>query len=80
MARPFSPPKVASIAEQFGQMRADYDAAKNTRFKRRRTGMVSAGSAADYHYRTEQAFFGIIEQARELLDRKSTRLNSSHRV
>jgi len=66
MARSFSPPKVASIAEQFGQMRADYDAAKNTRFKRRRTGMVSAGSAADYHYRTEQAFFGIIEQAREL--------------
>ncbi len=58
---------VPTLAEQFATMRADYDAAKNTRFKRRRTGMLSAtGSAADYHYRTEQWYFGIIEQAREL--------------
>lgn len=66
MARSFAPPKVASVAEQFGQMRADYDAAKQTRFKRRRTGMIAQGSAGDYHYRTESAYFGIIEQAREL--------------
>ena len=65
--RPPRNSKVETIAEQFGRMRADYDAAKQTRFKRRRSGMVTAtGSAADYHYRIEQAYFGIIEQAREL--------------
>ena len=62
----FRVPEVATIAEQFGKMRADYDAAKQTRFKRRRNGMIAQGSAADYHYRTEQAYFGIIEQSREL--------------
>ena len=58
--------KVRGINEQFGSMQADYDAAHNTRFKRKRQGMIAVGSASDYHYRTEQAYFGIIEQAREM--------------
>ena len=57
----------SNVAELFAGARADYDAAKRTRFKRDRSGMmVSTGSAADYHYRTESAYFGIIEQARDL--------------
>lgn len=55
------------MAEMFAGAKADYDAARKTRFKRDRAGMIaSTGSAADYHYRTEQAYFGMIEQAREL--------------
>lgn len=57
----------SNVAEVLTGARADYDAAKKTRFKRDRSGMmVSTGSAADYHYRTESAYFGILEQARDL--------------
>lgn len=56
-----------TMAEMFSGAKADYDAARKTRFKRDRAGtMVSSGSASDYHYRTESAYFGMIEQAREL--------------
>lgn len=58
--------QIASFAEQFRNAKADYDAAKHTRFKRQRTGLIAAGSGADYHYRTEADFFGLIEEAREL--------------
>ncbi|MDX9862467.1 MAG: phage portal protein [Rhodospirillales bacterium] len=55
------------MADAFTRARADYDAARKTRFKRDRGNMVrSTGAAADYHYRTEQAYFGMIEEAREL--------------
>jgi lambda family phage portal protein len=57
-----------TMAAMFAGARADYDAAKKTRFKRDRAGLLaSTGSAADYHYRTEVAYFGMIEQSRELL-------------
>lgn len=57
-----------TMADVFARARADYDAARKSRFKRDRgVGMLrSTGSAADYHYRTEQAYFGMIEEAREL--------------
>jgi capsid protein len=57
---------IGTIAEQFRDARNDYDAAKRTRFKRERTGIVRSGSASDYHYRLESDFFGMIEEAREL--------------
>ena len=56
-----------TTAEIFARTRADYDAARKTRFKQDRGGsMIATGSAADFHYRTEMAYFGMIEQAREL--------------
>ena len=58
--------ELLSLAESFRELRNDYDAAKQTRFKRRRTGIVSSGSGADYHYRTEHAYFGAMETARDL--------------
>jgi len=47
------------------EARADYNAAKPSRFRRKRTGVQSFGSGADYHYRTETDFYGMIEQARD---------------
>lgn len=57
-----------TMAETFVKARADYDAARQTRFKQNRSGTMlrSTGSAADFHYRTEIAYFGMIEQARDL--------------
>lgn len=58
--------EVESICEQFRSLRADYDAAKKTRFRRTRTGIVPTGSGADYHYKTWTAYATILETARDL--------------
>lgn len=55
-----------SIVEQFDGLRSDYDAARQTRFKRKRVGIQGMGSHADYHYRTWTAYAGIMETARDL--------------
>ena len=51
-------------------IRADYDAAKNSRFVRTPTGISSIGSGADYHIRNDIDYIKIIEKARNL-DRNS---------
>lgn len=56
----------ANILEQFADLKADYNIGKPTRYKRKKSGIVALGSHADYHYRTEQAYFGAMESAREM--------------
>jgi len=55
-----------SLADAYGGMRADYIAAKTSRFRRRRTGVSASGSGADYHYRSESDYLRIMEQARDM--------------
>ena len=55
-----------NLASAFEGMRADYSAAKSSRFRRKRTGVSAAGSGADYHYRTEADFLKIMELARDM--------------
>lgn len=45
-----------------GQMRADYNAPKDTRFSRRRTGL---GGSGDSHYAIESNFYTTIENIRD---------------
>ena len=52
--------------EVFVETRADYDASQATRFLRRRTGVSSGGSGADYHYRHEHKYLYMLEQARDM--------------
>lgn len=66
MGRRRSPLDASNLSEMYRDLRADYDAARQTRFKRRRQGVVATGSGADYHYRTESAYFGAMETARDL--------------
>jgi len=47
-------------------MRSDYAAARQSRFRRRRTGIMGLGSGADYHYRSEADYLRIIEYARDM--------------
>lgn len=47
-------------------MRADYSAAKSSRFRRRRNGMLLTGSGADYHYRNVFDYLKIMEYARDM--------------
>jgi len=55
-----------SLIESFADMRADYSAAKQSRFRRRRTGLAPMGSGADYHYRSEADYLRIMEYARDM--------------
>ena len=45
-------------------MRADYDAAKTSRFRRTPTGYAPMGSGADYHYRSDAEHLRLLEWAR----------------
>lgn len=54
-----------SLAEWMGGMRADYNAAKQTRFRRRRSGATTLGAHADWHYRTESDYLRMMELARD---------------
>jgi len=54
-----------TLAEAFGRLRSDYDLAKQSRFRRRRRGLPSLGSHADYHLRSDVEFLKMIEIARD---------------
>ncbi len=55
-----------SILEQFAELKSDYEIGKASRYKRAKTGIMTLGSHADYHYRTEAAYFGAMKMAREM--------------
>lgn len=59
-------PDVQSIANSYADMRADYNAAKSSRFKKRRRGINYQGSGADWHYRNENDYLQMIETARDI--------------
>lgn len=54
-----------AMLESMREARADYNAAKPSRFRRKRTGLQASGTGGDYHYRIENDYFGIVEQARD---------------
>lgn len=58
--------KPMGLQAAFDGIRADYDAARHTRFIRRRTGVAPMGSGPDYHFRTESKYYEVIEQARDM--------------
>ena len=63
--RPYSVPRESLFSLMEG-MRADYEAARESRFVRRREGVIPMGSSADYHIRDEYHFHMLREQARDM--------------
>jgi len=59
-------PLDGGLAEAFDSLRADYTAARASRFRRRRTGLPSAGASADYHYRSEADYLKMLELSRDI--------------
>src|SRR5258708_30112363 len=62
-SRYFSP---ATMQEHFSDLRADYSAAKPSRFKRQRSGLLPYGSNADWHLRIPTDFYSVVEQCRDM--------------
>ena len=56
--------QIKSLADAFTDLRSDYNAAMNTRFRKRLTGVASAGSGADYHYRSQADHLRMMELSR----------------
>lgn len=60
------PGQAGSIVEDFADLRGDYSAAKPSRFKRQRPGLLPYGSQADWHLRVPTDYYSVIEQARDM--------------
>jgi lambda family phage portal protein len=56
----------ASVVDAFATLRADYNMAKSSRFRRRRTGVSGSGTTGDYHYRSESQYLTMMEHARDM--------------
>lgn len=65
---PYRPPNagLSSLIEDFAELRADYSAAKPSRFKRQRRGLLPYGSSSDYSLRVPTDYYSIIEQSRDM--------------
>jgi len=63
MPRPTRTPK---IAESFSEMRAEYDAARENQYRRRRFGVTGTPRTADYHVRNDGRYFKMMEIARDM--------------
>ena len=55
-----------NLAQWFSGLRSDYEAARSNRFTRVRSGVLSSGSGADYHYRSESQYLKLMEYARDI--------------
>lgn len=60
------PKKVPTTADHFDGMKADYQGARASRFRRKRTGIATNGSGADYHYRNDSDYLRLMEYARDM--------------
>ena len=68
--------EVADVAGGMEEMRANYEAARATRFRRRRTGLLLTGSSADFHYRNVYDYLKMMEYARDM-DRNDAIIGAS---
>lgn len=59
------PPKTTALMEYWDGLRSDYNATKQTRFKRVQRGLPLAGAGADYHYRSESQYLQLVEMVRD---------------
>lgn len=57
---------VQSVTDQFSEIKAEYSAAKTSRYKRNRPGVNGVGYGGDHHYRSEVDFFRMLEIARDM--------------
>lgn len=54
-----------TLATAFEALRADYDMAKDSRYRRRRSGIPHGGAGADWHLRSDQDYLKMLETARD---------------
>jgi lambda family phage portal protein len=60
------PTQVSSVFGTNDRLRADYDGARDSRFRRQRRGVTTVGLPADYHYRSYSDHLRLMELARDM--------------
>lgn len=61
------PSNQKSVAEQFSDLKSDYEAMNDSRFRRTRPGITGAGGSADTHYASDFRFVRMREYARAMV-------------
>ncbi len=56
-----------TLTQAYEELRADYDAAKNSRYRRTRRGVGPIGRTGDYHYYREADYLRIMELSRDFV-------------
>lgn len=59
--------RTPTLAQWYTEHRSDYEAAKASEFRRRRTGLAPMGASADYHYRSQADFLKLQEFAYDVV-------------
>lgn len=54
-----------TLSGAMDSLRSDYAASKVSRFRRKRSGVPTAGASADYHYRSDADYLRLMEMARD---------------
>lgn len=67
MRRSSSPIADPTLAEAFVELRADYSAARQSRYRRVRAGVGSVGRTGDWHCRSEADLFRMMEYSRDFM-------------
>lgn len=62
-----TPSPLQTLVEEFSDLRADYSAAKPSRFKRQRSGLLPYGSNNDWSLRVPTDYYSILEQVRDMI-------------
>ncbi len=55
----------STLAGRMNSLRAEYDASRDTRFRRQISGVSWSGSGADFHFRSDASYLKIMELARD---------------
>jgi len=58
-------PKEQTLSGAYEGLRTEYDAARESRLRRRRPGVTGTGRSADWHYRSQVDYLKLIELARD---------------
>lgn len=58
--------ELKSVVTAYADLRADYQALTPSRFRRKRKGLYPGGGPADWHYRNQNAYFQLVEMARDM--------------
>lgn len=61
------PSPLQTLVDDMADLRADYSAAKPSRFKRQRRGLLPYGSANDWSLRVPTDYYSVVEQARDMV-------------
>lgn len=60
-----APLDMPALGSAYDELRADYNISRDSRYRRRRSGVTSVGNTGDYHWRSESQWLKGVETSRD---------------